>query len=274
MFVVRKIAPSPELRGVVKYFRVGEARLTGTPVRWPLPARADQFIEFYLADRYRVADYREGVVRTVEAAVVLGPHTRRKDDLVLQGTLLVFTIHFHPAGFHHLFGIPMRELANRALCAGAVLGREATDLHERLCEAADDASRVAAAEAFLRRRMDGRPPAGPAHRAALAIAAGRGRVDVASLARAACLSPRQLERRFLEEVGISPKTLSRLTRFEHMLDLRRERPDASWSRIAVEVGYYDQMHLVKEFHALAGESPSSFTGALRDAVPRGSPGLE
>src|SRR3712207_904982 len=110
MFALRIIRPSPALRDVVRCYRVSEASITGAPVRWPLPARHDQFIEFYLADPYRVADYRDDTVHRVEPAVVLGPHTRRKHDLVLQGTLRVFTIHFHPAGFHHLFGVPMREL--------------------------------------------------------------------------------------------------------------------------------------------------------------------
>jgi transcriptional regulator GlxA family with amidase domain len=92
---------------------------------------------------------------------------------------------------------------------------------------------------------------------------------VASLAKAACVGARQLERRFLEEVGVSPKTLSRLTRFEHALRLRELHPEARWSRIALDAGFYDQMHLVKEFHALAGESPSGFASALGWLAPLG-----
>lgn len=270
MFVVRMIPPSPELRSVVKHYRMSDACIGGAPLRWPLPARADQFIEFYLADPYRVADFRGGAVQRVEPAVILGPHTRRTNDLVLGGTLRVFTIHFHPAGFHHLFGVPMHELANRAVCADAVLGREVTLLHERLHEAADDRARVATAEAYLLRRLDGRPAASPVQRAASAIAEARGQASIASLARAACLGARQLERRFLEEVGISPKTLSRLTRFEHALRLREERPELRWSRIALDTGFYDQMHLVREFRALTGESPSRFTSALGRVAPPSS----
>lgn len=260
MINVRLIRPSEELRPLVRHFRLSRARLTQGAVRLPLPARTDQFLEFYLADPYCVVGVHDGIVRSVAPAVVVGPHTRRIEDLVLQGTLHVFTIHFQPTGFHHLFGVPMRETADRALVAQDVLGNEISTLHEQLHDAAGDDARVAAAEAFLRRRLGSRPTGDPVQRAAADILARHGATDVAEVARRVHLGTRQLERRFLEQVGISPKMLGRLARLENALRLRRMNPAATWSRIAAEAGYYDQMHMVRDFRALTGETPSRFAG--------------
>jgi AraC-like DNA-binding protein len=265
MLDVRLIPPSEALRGVVRHFRLSEGRLDGGPVHWALAARPDQFLEFYLADPYRVVGFGDGAVRRVAPAVVVGPHTRRIDDLVLQGTIRVFTIHFQPWGFHRVFGVAMRELADRALAAEDVLGSGVHLLHEQLHGAPDDGARVAAAEAFLRRWLSAAPAHHPVARAAAHIVAAHGACDVAAVARRVHMGTRQLERRFLEEVGVSPKMLGRLARLQHALRLRRAHPEASWSRIAAEAGYADQAHMGKDFRALAGEAPSRFVEDPRPA---------
>lgn len=54
---VTLVGPSEDLRSLVRHFRIAETRVTGEAVRWPLTARSDQFIEFYLADPYRVTSF-------------------------------------------------------------------------------------------------------------------------------------------------------------------------------------------------------------------------
>ncbi len=87
--------------------------------------------------------------------------------------------------------------------------------------------------------------------------AGRGRRPVAEIARRAGWGRRQLERAFRSGVGVTPKTLSRVIRFQNLLRLAGRDAGASWADLAARCGYADQAHLAREFRELAGVTPAS-----------------
>ena len=70
------------------------------------------------------------------------------------------------------------------------------------------------------------------------------------------LSLRQFERRFVQQVGISPKRFARIARFEAALDRMARSPQGSWTEIAHRFGYYYQMHMVHDFSRFTGEPPT------------------
>jgi len=74
----------------------------------------------------------------------------------------------------------------------------------------------------------------------------------------ACLSLRQFERNFIKRVGISPKLFIRIVRFEFAMKIKNNCPDKTWSEIAMECGYTDSSHLLKEFKEFAEFPPSRF----------------
>ena len=80
---------------------------------------------------------------------------------------------------------------------------------------------------------------------------------MSAIARRLGCSPRQLERLFAAGVGLSPKELSRIARFQSLLRLAGREPAASWADLAVRGGYADQAHLVREFKAFSGATPTS-----------------
>jgi transcriptional regulator GlxA family with amidase domain len=90
------------------------------------------------------------------------------------------------------------------------------------------------------------------------IETNRGRVNIYSLAKSVGWSNRQLERRFKERVGMSPKQLCRNVRFksafQHLASSRR----AHFASTAMDCGYYDQSHMIKEFKHYTGTSPAAF----------------
>lgn len=79
--------------------------------------------------------------------------------------------------------------------------------------------------------------------------------SVAQAARSLGVSERQLRRILHEALGIGPKTFSRLRRFEHAVRAAQAAREINWSKIAVDAGYYDQAHLIADFHAIAGSPP-------------------
>jgi len=97
--------------------------------------------------------------------------------------------------------------------------------------------------------------------AAQVRAAGRARIDV--VAGRTGTTTRQLQRLFVERVGVSPKALARILRFQRTLLQRAagEPSRADWVRVAIECGYADQSHLIHDYAAFAGETPASLRAA-------------
>ena len=79
------------------------------------------------------------------------------------------------------------------------------------------------------------------------------------------VSERHLRRVFRETIGVSPKTFAQLTRFRRAVRAARAGRSATWTTIAASAGYYDQAHLIAEFRAIAGVTPSTLLGELRSA---------
>jgi transcriptional regulator GlxA family with amidase domain len=82
------------------------------------------------------------------------------------------------------------------------------------------------------------------------------------------LSVRQLERQFQAQVGMTPKMLSRLSRFEAAQRYIFEQPAPSFTRLAHDLGYADQAHFNREFRAFAALSPGGFLAESREFVRR------
>ena len=86
----------------------------------------------------------------------------------------------------------------------------------------------------------------------------RGALGVADAAAEAGLSVRQFERRFSEQVGVPPKLYARIVRFNAALEAKMSAPRRLWTDIAHDFGYYDQMHMVRDFEDFTGENPTAF----------------
>lgn len=90
----------------------------------------------------------------------------------------------------------------------------------------------------------------------------RGLLKIDQLASHACLSIRQFERVFQQRIGLLPKHYSRLVRFAQAWIMKEQQPDTSWFKIAMECGYFDQMHLIRDFQEFAGVTPSVIESAI------------
>ena len=88
--------------------------------------------------------------------------------------------------------------------------------------------------------------------------------QIGHVAEAAGLSAGHFTRLFQEEVGLTPKQFARVRRFRTVLRRARTAHTAqrvNWAQLAADCGYYDQAHLIKEFHAFAGVCPSAYLRA-------------
>jgi AraC-like DNA-binding protein len=147
-------------------------------------------------------------------------------------------------------------------------------LAERLHDLSGWDRRFDAIEAFLLERAADGPRPSPAVAWTLArLRATAGRARIESLAAELGCSRRYIHASFREQVGIPPKTLARLLRFEDVCHRIDDEP-ARWADIAHNAGYCDQSHLNRDFRELAGTTPTDFLarripggGLIGDDIP-------
>ena len=166
-----------------------------------------------------------------------------------------------PVGARLLFGIPMSELSGEVLSIGDVLpgGRE---LSERLLNCSTWQGRFELILDLLRQRLR----EVPARTQMLTWAFERivntgGALDVATLNRQLGYSHKHVLTLFQDQLGMSPKLLQRLVRFDGLVrQLKQER--RSWVNLAAEFGFADQAHLVREVRHFSGVTPSQLARIL------------
>jgi hypothetical protein len=74
---------------------------------------------------------------------------------------------------------------------------------------------------------------------------------------------------FALEVGLNPKRFNRIDRFQRVLEKVHRLPDPEWGQLAVEHGYFDQSHLIRDFLEFSGFSPADYLRRLKDLRDKG-----
>lgn len=246
--------PPGELASWIKLFWVFESRSND-----PLPETivADGYPELIIHFRspFAEADYA-GQFRKQPAAVACGQLTR---PLVLHSSsdAGMIGIRFQPSGMSPFLSTPMQSLTDARVPAEDLFV-DVDRLIEEIVEASNDVQRIAACNRFLFRSIDSDRENPGVRRALDSIIHTRGQISVGSLATLMGTSRRSLELAFQSEVGTSPKMYCRITRFRHILDAVSINPSARWVQVALDSGFFDQSHLIRDFRRFAGASPTSF----------------
>jgi AraC-like DNA-binding protein len=170
-----------------------------------------------------------------------------------------------PVGAHRLLGVPMHELANRTIALADVMS-ETRELDEQLHEAGSWDERFDLVERFLARRLvESAPPSPGVDWSWEHLRRTNGRTRISHLAEELGWSHRRLIARFREQIGVTPKVLARVIRFDRAASALRSPVAPELAEIAFDCGYFDQAHLNREFRELAGTTPASFRAAQRES---------
>jgi AraC-like DNA-binding protein len=190
----------------------------------------------------------------------------------LQDAGRILGVEFRPGGFRPFLGAPVAAITDRFLGIHEVFGPSGHALAQTVRAAADapgtsEEELVALVERFLRAvapEFDRRDPrgtevAGIVEQIATGIGAGSDRVG--DLARRAGVGTRTLQRLFAEHVGVGPKWVSRRFRLQQAAERAAGGEEIEWVRLAADLGYSDQAHLVRDFTAAVGSSPTRYARA-------------
>jgi AraC-like DNA-binding protein len=194
----------------------------------------------------------------VVAAATVGGLRSRPVGIVHDGTQRGIQLALTPRGARALLGLPAAALANEVWPLAEVVGRRAHELTDRLAGAPSPAGQAQVLDEVLARwAVDEDYPA-VVDGAWRRLAASAGRAPVASIAEEVGLSRRHLGQLVRAELGLTPKTVARVLRFNRACECLRSGRTASLAETAAACGYFDQAHLANEWKQLAGCTPGEW----------------
>jgi AraC-like DNA-binding protein len=166
----------------------------------------------------------------------------------------ILGVNFRPGGAAPFFALPIDALTEEHVELRDLWGRAGATLRERLLDQPTAAARLALLEKLLVERAV-HPPVQPRALAVALQALDRG-TPIAAVTTHLGLTPRRFIREFSEVVGLTPKRWQRVRRFQRVLMAAQEGAD--WAELALHCGYFDQAHLIHDFRAFSGTSPSRY----------------
>ncbi len=224
-----------------------------------LPTGAADLVIRLDDDPIRVFDDQGQCRFEFDNAVIHGAQSR---PLVIEtkAQSSVIGIHFCPAGAAAFLSVRFGELTNIVVAAEDVWGRQLNELREQLLEAGSPPAMFDVLEAALlmRRLTD------PSHSLQTILHAldefVRSPTDarVRDVGDATGYSPKRFIRLFENHVGLTPKVFCRVLRFQAVLEQVVARRAVHWAKVALDCGYYDQSHLIRDFREFSGICPSQY----------------
>ena len=181
----------------------------------------------------------------------------------LRGLDQVFGIKFKAGGFYPFYGHPVADIRNRSLDVTACFGPTGIDLTQQVLVATDFATMCATAERFLLHHLPSIDPLVARVSGLLGrIAQDTAIVSVEGVLTLCGLNKRGLQRLFQKYVGASPKWVIQRYRLHEAVARVQAGAPMNWAVLALDLGYFDQAHFVRDFRQLVGVAPGEYEKSL------------
>ena len=249
--------PRPPLSKFVDNFWLYEAREAEPEIERILPTGTLELAVNLRQNELRFYDpERPQNCSCFSGTVVSGAHGR---SFAPVAEVLIIGVHFKPGGAFPFLGLPAGDLVDTHVDLETLWGPAARRLRERLCEARTSAEQFQLLEASLLRRLRDGVEKHYAVAAALEMFGNNQTGPIVSeAAKYLGLSQRRFIQVFKAEVGMTPKLFSRIQRFQQTRIFIQQNLSPNWAGLALDLGYFDQSHLIREFLEFSGLSPTDY----------------
>lgn len=177
----------------------------------------------------------------------------------LEGQGLAFGVKFRPGGFRPFVSFPVSRLTGRVAPLDEVFGAGSASLENAVLGAPSMDARIATATVFLRRHLPARDPVAEEVAALVARLFDDPEIQkVDDVVRLTGKSARTLQRLFVEYVGVSPKWVIRRYRLHEAIARMDAGKVVDWPALALDLGYFDQAHFIRDFRTLVGRTPADY----------------
>ncbi len=255
---MQRFLPAVDLQPFIKDFIfINDARTNETPPERFMPD-GDFMLVLNLENGY-LAQHDNRLYDAQKSAVgYLHTHAHSAFYLHKPSSYRGIALHFTPEGMYHLLRASLFELPLNAIFTfEELMGNWAKDLAERLCECPSQQAQLDYLERQLRQRFNQRIWSSDSIMPILNwIEQKQSKINVQEIAAHFFISRKTLERKFLQRVGLTPKHYLRMIRFRNaytQLSLSRYH---EMMDLVVENGYFDQMHMIKDFKHFVGATPA------------------
>ena len=204
--------------------------------------------------------------RTVKKAWISGERTRYIVIGAARNQSMV-GVRFRPGGAHPFFRFPISELSESVTELDLIWGRLVDEIRDGLQEIESPDDRLRKLEWFLMRQVQ--RTLEPNRLIAFAVNQLQHSpqfLAIRDLASMVGISQKHLISQFERVVGLRPKSFARVCKFQKVVGLLEQQNHIEWSAIALDCGYYDQAHFIKEFQAFSGLNPSDYVNQRGDYV--------
>ncbi len=187
-----------------------------------------------------------------------------KFSILLEDQGWVFGVKFRPGAYYPFVKLPVSAITDRSIRIEYVFGLAGKALETAImCVQDDEAHIIAQMEQFLR----GRLPERDANVALInqivdCIIADRAIIKVDALVKRFNLGKRTLQRLFSQYVGVSPKWVIKRYRLQEAAEQLAGGAIGSWPKLALDLGYFDQSHFIKDFKMIVGRTPAEYARDL------------
>lgn len=178
----------------------------------------------------------------------------------LKGEGKILGVQFKPGGFYPFFKSSVSAILDGVIAFDDVFDAEITDLEEQILSPGDKEKSVERAERFLRKNLpeeDERVQ--QVNDIVDTVIEDEAITKVDQLAERVNMEKRKLHRLFKWYVGISPKWLIKRFRIQEVAEkIAEEDKKTDWTKLALGLGYYDQMDFIKDFKSIVGQTPAEY----------------
>jgi AraC-like DNA-binding protein len=240
--------PSADLAPFVEHYWILE---------WDLPAPQTNQVLSHPSTHLALEAGRSGVY-----GVITKTFTR-----VTEGKGRVIGTKFRPGGFRPFVQTEISGFTDRRLSLSEVFGEEGGKLEQRVLQHRDHGAAIAVIETFLRGRHP-QPDETIARVASMVerVAADRTLIRVEQLVELFGLGARQLQRLFSAWVGVSPKWVIQRYRLHEAAERVAASGPIDWAALALDLGYADQAHFIRDFKRLVGKTPAEYARAMKQGT--------
>jgi AraC-like DNA-binding protein len=179
-----------------------------------------------------------------------------------QGTQAGIHVFLPIASLHAMLGVDMGEITNRVLPLDVVFGPKGLELGLRMVEANDIESRFQVLDAAIGQRLGDMKAADRVVDWAVTQLHANPNINITSLAADIGWSRKHLVDRFRRHIGAGPRAFGRLLRFERAWSDAAAAATPNWAYLAASHGYADQSHLIHDFRAFSGFTPTELAARL------------
>ncbi|MYZ59119.1 AraC family transcriptional regulator [Elizabethkingia anophelis] len=176
------------------------------------------------------------------------------------GYVNTFAVRFYPYGFANFITTSIKDLANKETPVECLFEKsQAKELEQKMVQANDTKDKIAIIETFLLHQLNQKSTIDKIVKSTIdAMLCSKGTATIKTILQNNISQRRQMERKFLNQVGISPKQLGKVIRLQTALKIMLNNPDETLTKIAYESEYYDQAHFIKDFKEFTGVIPKHF----------------